>query len=536
MLMPLLAKALPFETTTSPSTYPIHWYQLKINCMYLYAHAGQWTDVDASSTASTADAYLWCFVTTSSGRIVVFNKAERKYMRMGYSLTDNMSNSNINYVLEGSSNAFYICFNAENTTFYLDYDEDNGLHSPSWKMHTFTAIEALVQEEKPTPNGQLSLNLEVFDEYCMLNAVYSGSEECTITLNVNGKNVNNPYRITRKYEDQNLDVTATVTFNDMDPLVKHSTIVVPSLPTQEFTGHIEFVFVENENDCVIDAYYEGPESYSIKFFVNGVQEETPYTIARTSVDQHITVKARIEGYGMVPLEAEEDFTIPKYEEPDLDLTFTMFSLSGSIHDAEGGGVDAMKLFDKNPYTKWRLSMGTWATFFVDFRSDQSFVPVGYVMTTGDDTNAHPNRNPKAWNLYAKVGTGDWDEEWELLATVTDAAAAGLGTSNMTEYRFAIDGVKKEYRLFRFEVNELCGVEDGKHVFQLAEFRVRGHAYTAQPGDVNSDGRVNVSDVATLINMILGITTMDQTAADVNGDSRVNVSDVTALINIILGIN
>lgn len=63
--------------------------------------------------------------------------------------------------------------------------------------------------------------------------------------------------------------------------------------------------------------------------------------------------------------------------------------------------------------------------------------------------------------------------------------------------------------------------------------------TSQPtlltGDVNRDGRVNVSDVSTLINMILGIEPMDQEAADVNGDGRVNVSDVTALINIILGI-
>ena len=56
------------------------------------------------------------------------------------------------------------------------------------------------------------------------------------------------------------------------------------------------------------------------------------------------------------------------------------------------------------------------------------------------------------------------------------------------------------------------------------------------GDVNGDGRVNVSDVTTLINMILGITPMDETRADVNGDGRVNVSDVTALINIILGIS
>ena len=55
------------------------------------------------------------------------------------------------------------------------------------------------------------------------------------------------------------------------------------------------------------------------------------------------------------------------------------------------------------------------------------------------------------------------------------------------------------------------------------------------GDVNCDGRVNVSDVSALINMIMGITAMDQSAADVNGDGRVNVSDVSALINIILGI-
>ena len=59
---------------------------------------------------------------------------------------------------------------------------------------------------------------------------------------------------------------------------------------------------------------------------------------------------------------------------------------------------------------------------------------------------------------------------------------------------------------------------------------------ANPGDVNGDGRVNVSDVTTLINMILGIVPTNQEAADVNGDGRVNVSDVTAIINIILGIS
>ena len=56
-----------------------------------------------------------------------------------------------------------------------------------------------------------------------------------------------------------------------------------------------------------------------------------------------------------------------------------------------------------------------------------------------------------------------------------------------------------------------------------------------PGDVSGDGKVNVSDVTVLINMILGIIDTDDQSADVNGDGKVNVSDITALINIILGV-
>ena len=53
------------------------------------------------------------------------------------------------------------------------------------------------------------------------------------------------------------------------------------------------------------------------------------------------------------------------------------------------------------------------------------------------------------------------------------------------------------------------------------------------GDVNGDGAVNVSDVTTLVNMILFVIPKDMTRGDVDGNSIVNVSDVTALVNIIL---
>ena len=59
--------------------------------------------------------------------------------------------------------------------------------------------------------------------------------------------------------------------------------------------------------------------------------------------------------------------------------------------------------------------------------------------------------------------------------------------------------------------------------------------TGKPGDTNGDGKVNVTDVTALVNMILGVIPKDEARADINGDGKVNVSDVTALVNIILGV-
>ena len=52
------------------------------------------------------------------------------------------------------------------------------------------------------------------------------------------------------------------------------------------------------------------------------------------------------------------------------------------------------------------------------------------------------------------------------------------------------------------------------------------------GDVNGDGKVNISDVTALINLLLAGNTPPSTA-DCNQDGKVNISDVTALINYLL---
>ena len=86
---------------------------------------------------------------------------------------------------------------------------------------------------------------------------------------------------------------------------------------------------------------------------------------------------------------------------------------------------------------------------------------------------------------------------------------------------------------------------GKAMFRIQQFAGHKTAKTyidditfyciRDNGDVNLDSKVNVSDVTSLINMILGLRPMYAGVGDVNGDGKVNVSDVTALINKILGV-
>ena len=55
------------------------------------------------------------------------------------------------------------------------------------------------------------------------------------------------------------------------------------------------------------------------------------------------------------------------------------------------------------------------------------------------------------------------------------------------------------------------------------------------GDVNRDGYVNISDVATLIDYMLDDSTeICLPAADVDSSGNINIADVTALIDLLLG--
>ena len=134
-------------------------------------------------------------------------------------------------------------------------------------------------------------------------------------------------------------------------------------------------------------------------------------------------------------------------------------------------------------------------------------PWGYV----DNLPNHPSRQPgvDGYNPGFKI---DWavDEQGRHV--------------NLTHIDFI-----KVYNA----VNQYCGWigETSTEVAAGIDY----HPDAAMPpvitGDVNGDGEVSVSDINSVIDVILGGATLP--SADVNGDGEVGVSDVNALIGIII---
>ena len=81
-----------------------------------------------------------------------------------------------------------------------------------------------------------------------------------------------------------------------------------------------------------------------------------------------------------------------------------------------------------------------------------------------------------------------------------------------------------------------GSKEAYAMFPWSEFAniVEDAKPSTEPADLNGDGSVNVGDVTTLVNTILGKEGEDAEGFDLNGDGVVNVGDVTTLVNKILG--
>lgn len=110
------------------------------------------------------------------------------------------------------------------------------------------------------------------------------------------------------------------------------------------------------------------------------------------------------------------------------------------------------------------------------------------------------------------------------------------TGNPDEYVGYIKGYHQASEVDYY----VFGADESGHRYQQPVFgELDPHHFTVNIsftlGDVNEDGYVNISDVTTLIDYLLGATVspFNSAAADVDGNGNINVSDVTALIDLIL---
>ena len=210
LLVAEMALALPFETTTSPDTYPIYWYKLKCNGYYIGATS--YEELTATSSSSS-DYYLWCFVTTKQGKTIIYNKGLEKYMAKGWEFNSAMYSKYVNYVVLGSGNSFRICYEENGNKMYLDCGEDYVALSNSGSY--ITAIQALVEEPIEPAGRFFFYDLGIYDDHCVINFDYypgEGDSGCSLILFINGNQENIPYYIQRTNEVQTVEATARVEF------------------------------------------------------------------------------------------------------------------------------------------------------------------------------------------------------------------------------------------------------------------------------------------------------------------------------------
>ena len=140
-----------------------------------------------------------------------------------------------------------------------------------------------------------------------------------------------------------------------------------------------------------------------------------------------------------------------------------------------------------------------------------------------------------WNtIYGESKTKD------LLALLTakiDVLAAEIAQSQADNYASKANGgagweLKGDYSA---AVQTIKTYLNQRFEYLDAKFKELA-ASSTRKGDINGDGEVNVADVTTLVDYILGKnpTNCNESACDINGDNEINVSDVTSLVDIILG--
>ncbi|MBQ9525543.1 MAG: leucine-rich repeat domain-containing protein, partial [Bacteroidaceae bacterium] len=288
----------------------------------------------------------------------------------------------------------------------------------------------------------------------------------------------------------------------------------------------EFAVREGEGWTLIDEREDEPlpaENYGTKDLnFNRADGTTAYKyywieIAKTVANSDIYIQMSEWGLGSYET-FEQYLDRPTSVDEPVNYKF----LSGSSGYA---GEGAENLLDGNTATKWmyqftnREKGQTSNGAYIVFRASRAMTPSYYTLSTANDTESHPGRNWKQWQIYGMNADNDESvtrdsEGWVLLDDKANVPTGNgineLPAANYASSFFTLSETNtEEYRYFKIEVDKIVSGGD----MQMSEFAL-GDEYTCafeniifadanvksicvNNWDTNGDGELSYGEAATV---------------------------------------
>ena len=227
------------------------------------------------------------------------------------------------------------------------------------------------------------------------------------------------------------------------------------------------------------------------------------------------------------------------------FTGTEFNLEGGCVMPRRNGVittDALNLtgYDKVTVEVTARSYSSWGdpselTISTSLASETIELPFSYGTTTvvldcadGDQIRFVAGYYPMIQKIRIYAGDAQASAKSSESGDQGYRLITGITSKSYTVKNLAAGGTF----FFQVKANYIDGTESEWSESQIVTLVDGGHAY--EPGDVNHDGSVDINDVTTLIDYLLGCNDdMCVDCADIDEDEEVSINDVTTLIDHLL---
>ena len=150
---------------------------------------------------------------------------------------------------------------------------------------------------------------------------------------------------------------------------------------------------------------------------------------------------------------------------DHKITITALDGTPANYSVENAKENYDNLFDHKRATKWCLH--NCKNAYVIFETSAGIAPEEYILTTANDNQSNPGRNPKSWKLYAMnadTAPSRSTDGWIEIASVENDTK--MEDLNYKEYCFSMTKPAEKYRYFKLEIEGPH--EDGDGIMQLSE--------------------------------------------------------------------